>query len=70
VRCDGPCVTLDLDGNGFLYKMVRLTVGSLLKCALGKLRVEDLTDRLASTHAGTPRLAAPAEGLFLVRVRY
>jgi tRNA pseudouridine38-40 synthase len=70
VRRNGPCLTLDFDGNGFLYKMIRLIVGSLVKCALGKLRVEDLTNRLASAQADTPRLAAPAEGLFLVRVRY
>ncbi len=70
VRCNGPCVTIDFDGDGFLYKMVRLIVGSLVKCALGKWRVEDLTDRLTFAQAGLPRFAAPAEGLFLVRVRY
>ncbi len=70
VRRSGPRVTIDFDGDGFLYKMVRLIVGSLVKCALGKLRVEDLTKRLASAHAGQARFAAPAEGLFLVRVRY
>jgi len=70
MRRTGPCVTLDFDGDGFLYKMIRLIVGSLVKCALGKLRVQDLTERLGSAQAGTPRLAAPAEGLFLVRVRY
>jgi tRNA pseudouridine38-40 synthase len=70
VRRNGPCLMLDFDGNGFLYKMVRLIVGSLVKCALGKLRVEDLPNRLASAQAGPPRLAAPAQGLFLVRVRY
>ncbi len=70
VRHSGPSITLDFDGDGFLYKMIRLIVGSLVKCALGKLRVEDLTERLGSAQAGTPRLAAPAEGLFLVHVRY
>ena len=70
VRASGPCVTLDFDGDGFLYKMIRLIVGSLVKCALGNLRVEDLTDRLAFAQSGMPRLAAPAEGLFLIRVRY
>jgi tRNA pseudouridine38-40 synthase len=70
VRRSGPCLMLDFDGNGFLYKMVRLIVGSLVKCALGKLRVEDLIARLAVAQAGTARLAAPAQGLFLVRVRY
>jgi tRNA pseudouridine38-40 synthase len=70
VRRSGPCVTLDFDGDGFLYKMIRLIVGSLVKCALGKLRVEDLADRLAFARAAMPRFAAPAQGLFLVRVRY
>jgi tRNA pseudouridine38-40 synthase len=70
VRRRGSCVTLDFDGDGFLYKMIRLIVGSLGKCALGKLRVEDLTERLASAQADMPRVAAPAEGLFLVHVRY
>ena len=70
VRRSGPSVTLDFDGDGFLYKMIRLIVGSLVECALGKLRIEDLTGRLASAQAGMPRLAAPAQGLFLVRVRY
>jgi tRNA pseudouridine38-40 synthase len=70
VRYSGPCVTLDFDGDGFLYKMIRLIVGSLVKSALGKLQIEDLTERLTLAQSGTPRLAAPAEGLFLVRVRY
>jgi tRNA pseudouridine38-40 synthase len=67
---NGPCMTIDFDGDGFLYKMVRLIVGSLVRCALGKLPVEDLIDRLASGQVGRARLAAPAVGLFLVRVRY
>ncbi len=70
VRRNGPCVTIDFDGDGFLYKMVRLIVGSLVQCALGKMRIEDLTERLDFSQAGRTRLAAPAEGLFLVRVRY
>jgi len=70
VRHNGPCVTIDFDGDGFLYKMVRLIVGSLVQCALGKLSIEDLTTGLVSGHAGEARFAAPAEGLFLVRIRY
>jgi tRNA pseudouridine38-40 synthase len=70
VRRKGPCVTIEFDGDGFLYKMVRLIVGSVVKCALGKMRIEDLTVRLHSRLIAPPRFAAPAEGLFLVRVRY
>jgi len=72
VRRNGPCVRIDFDGDGFLYKMVRLIVGSLVHCALGKLPFEEITDRLASGPGRTrhARFAAPAEGLSLVRVRY
>ncbi|HZS17577.1 MAG TPA: tRNA pseudouridine(38-40) synthase TruA [Candidatus Udaeobacter sp.] len=70
VRQNGPSVTIEFYGDGFLYKMVRLIVGSLVDCALGKVRKEDLAARLNSGKVGTARLAAPAEGLFLVRVRY
>jgi tRNA pseudouridine38-40 synthase len=70
VRRHGPCLTIEFDGDGFLYKMVRLIVGSLVRCALGKSSVEEVTDRLASGRIGQARFAARAEGLFLVRVRY
>jgi tRNA U38,U39,U40 pseudouridine synthase TruA len=50
--------------------MVRLIVGSLVKCALGKMCINDAIARLDSGQPGPPRFAAPAEGLFLVRVRY
>jgi pseudouridylate synthase I len=70
VRQKGPCVTIEFDGDGFLYKMVRLIVGSLVKCALGKMRIEDVTTRLNAGQVGSARFAAPAEGLYLVRVRY
>jgi tRNA pseudouridine38-40 synthase len=70
VRQNGPYVTIEFDGNGFLYKMVRLIVGALVKCALGKMRVEEITSRLHSGKVGSARFTAPAEGLYLVRVRY
>ena len=70
VRQYGPCVLIEFDGNGFLYKMVRLMVGALVKCALGKMRIEEIASRLESDAPETGRFTAPAEGLYLVRVRY
>ena len=70
VRKKGPCVTIEFDGDGFLYKMVRLIVGALVKCAFGKMRIEEVVSRLNSGKVGSARFAAPAEGLYLVRVRY
>jgi tRNA pseudouridine38-40 synthase len=70
VRKTGPCVIIEFDGDGFLYKMVRLIVGAMVKSALGKVRIEDVAARLNSGQASMPRFTAPAEGLSLVRVRY
>src|ERR1051326_790356 len=70
VRQKGACVTIEFDGDGFLYKMVRLIVGALAKCAVGKVHAEEITSRLHSGKIGSDRFTAPAEGLHLVRVRY
>jgi tRNA pseudouridine38-40 synthase len=70
VRQKGPCITIEFDGDGFLYKMVRLMVGALVKCALRKMRIEEITSRLDSGKIGSARFTAAAEGLYLVRVRY
>ena len=70
VRKTGPCVTIEFDGDGFLYKMVRLIIGALVTSALGKVSIENVAARLNSGQVSTPRFVAPAEGLSLVRVRY
>ncbi len=70
VRQKGPCITIEFDGDGFLYKMVRLIVGALVNYALGKMRIEEITVRLKSTAPSFARFVAPADGLFLIRVRY
>jgi tRNA pseudouridine38-40 synthase len=70
VRRDGRSITIEFEGDGFLYKMVRLIIGSLVRCATNKMRIEDVIQPLNSGRVGQARFAAPAEGLFLVRVRY
>lgn len=70
VSLRGPLITIEFDGDGFLYKMVRLLVGALVEGALGKMRTEEITARLNSGKTNSARFVAPAEGLFLVRVRY
>jgi tRNA pseudouridine38-40 synthase len=70
VRKTGSCVTIDFEGDGFLYKMVRLMVGGIVQCAQGKLDLDELSKRLGSAKAFGLRYTAPAEGLFLLRVRY
>ena len=70
VRQRGPLLTIEFDGNGFLYKMVRLMVGALVRCAVGRLPVEQIPSQLRAGKIGSAHFVAPAEGLYLVRVRY
>jgi tRNA pseudouridine38-40 synthase len=66
----GSCLAIDFDGDGFLYKMVRLMVGSLVQCGIGRLAMPEIVEKLDQGRKDKGRLVAPAEGLFLVRVRY
>jgi tRNA pseudouridine38-40 synthase len=70
VRKKGPCVTMEFDGGGFLYKMVRLMVGALVKCERGNINAGEIFSGLRSGKIGSGRLVAPSEGLYLVRVHY
>lgn len=61
---------IEFDGDGFLYKMVRLMVGAIVRCGLGKSSVAEVGACLLEGIPRMPRLVAPASGLTLVRVRY
>ena len=70
-RKSGSLITIELEGDGFLYKMARLMTGAMVKCALGKVLSETVETRLSSPWAvNAGRLVAPAAGLVLVRIRY
>lgn len=60
----------DVEGTGFLYKMVRLMVGAVVRVAQGKAEPEWIADLLANPALGRNAHVAPAGGLSLVRVRY
>ncbi|MGI8480877.1 MAG: tRNA pseudouridine(38-40) synthase TruA [Chthoniobacterales bacterium] len=72
VRRVGSLLTLEFDGDGFLYKMARMLTGAIIRTAIGKESMRDIRERLVHPvrSANGPRLAAPTDGLFLVRVRY
>jgi tRNA pseudouridine38-40 synthase len=70
VSRQGPCIRLVFQGEGFLYKMVRLMTGAIVKCAQGKLALEAIRSQIKSGRVPARRFLAAAEGLYLVRVRY
>jgi tRNA pseudouridine38-40 synthase len=72
VRRAGSLVTIEIEADGFLYKMVRLIVGTLTKVGSGAASSTEIQSRLDSRSESitNTRNAAPAAGLYLVRVRY
>ena len=72
VRRAAASITIDFSGDGFLYKMVRLLVGALVRCGRGKMSPARVPELLASpaSSLAAERSVAPAEGLILLRVRY
>jgi tRNA pseudouridine38-40 synthase len=62
-------LVIDVSGNGFLYKMVRLIVCRLLAVGQGKLPEEAIADFLSGSFwRNVP--PAPPQGLFLQRISY
>ncbi len=61
---------LEFEGSGFLYKMVRNITGSLLAAAGGKMTLKELALAFKSRDRKNTAAAAPACGLFLVKVLY
>lgn len=72
VRHVGPRIAIEVEGDGFLYKMVRLMVGALVRVGLGMAARDEIRARLKTPRRviSQGRSAAPAAGLFLLRVRY
>ncbi|MBX6350120.1 MAG: tRNA pseudouridine(38-40) synthase TruA [Clostridia bacterium] len=68
VSARGPLVTLWAESRGFLYKMVRSLVGTLVEVARGALTLEALGEIVRGARPAGP--TAPPEGLTLVSVRY
>jgi tRNA pseudouridine38-40 synthase len=66
----GPSLRLTFEGEGFLYKMVRMLTGAGVRVAQGRADIEMLRELLADPAKGRWTNVAPADGLYLVRVRY
>ena len=67
---DGDIVTVSITGNGFLYNMVRIVVGTLLEVNEGKILPDDIPDIIASRDRNRAGSTARAHGLYLDKVYY
>jgi tRNA pseudouridine38-40 synthase len=63
-------ITIDVEGDGFLYNMVRAIAGTLVEVGRGKREPSSLADVVAARDRCAAGQTAPAHGLSLMYVRY
>jgi tRNA pseudouridine38-40 synthase len=70
VRRQGPLLTFVIEGDGFLYKMCRGIVGTLVQLGRGRFSADDLRHMLDARDRRVAGMTAPAHGLVLWKVFY
>jgi tRNA pseudouridine38-40 synthase len=69
-QVEGHCLSLTFHGSGFLYRMVRMLTGSIIRVAIGRAPVSWMRDLLETQAGRKSHHTAPADGLYLVSVEY
>jgi len=70
IQVNGPEIRLVVSGNGFLYNMVRIMVGTLVEIGLGQRDAGSIAAVFESRRRENAGAMAPAQGLYLAEVRY
>ena len=67
---EGQSVTFITEADGYLYNMVRIMAGTLLRVSEGKIAPGDIKGIIESKNRQLAGPTLPAKGLFLNRVFY
>ncbi len=70
VERQGDEVLFYVSGNGFLYNMVRIMVGTLLDISSGKIEKGKISEIISAENREKAGFTAPPEGLYLNKVYY
>lgn len=70
IRRNGPLLTFVLEGDGFLYKMCRGIVGTLVQVGQRKIDSATVQSILLRRDRRAAGMTAPAHGLVLWKVMY
>ena len=70
VRREGDLITFSVTGNGFLYNMVRILVGTLIEIGSEKREPEEMTEIIEARDRSRAGDTALAKGLVLKEIRY
>ena len=63
-------IAFEVEGNGFLYKMVRTMVGTLTAIGHGKRTIDWVTEVIAAQNRQAAGLTAPPDGLYLTGIMF
>lgn len=70
IEQEGDMLRFLFSGNGFLFHMVRIIMGTLLEVGTGRRKPEDIPSVLTAGKREQAGMLVPAQGLTLVEVRY
>lgn len=70
VEKENDIITIRINGNGFLYNMVRIIAGTLINVGKGILTPEDVKKAVESMDRQKAGPTAPARGLTLVKINF
>lgn len=70
IEQSGPIIYVNIAGDGFLYNMVRIIVGTLLEIGQGKIPASQMKHIIEAQDRTLAGPTAPAQGLCLERVIY
>ncbi len=70
IRETGPDITIQVTGNGFLYNMVRIIAGTLIRVGRGFYTPEKVKEILEAKERTQAGVTAPPQGLVLVGIEY
>lgn len=66
----GQLIRVRISADGFLHRMVRTVVGTLLEVGRGRREAETLPEVLAARRREAAGVCAPPQGLYLAGVRF
>ena len=70
ILTNGNEITIRITGNGFLYNMVRIIVGTLIRVGRGFYEPDRVKEILEAKDRKAAGVTAPAHGLMLVEIKY
>ena len=70
IRRRKELICLEFRGDGFLYRMVRMLTGAMVRVGSGREELRWIDQLLSNPGKNKANYTAPAEGLYLVKIDY